>query len=381
MPPCCKGFDVCIVGAGAAGLAMARRLVGSSLNVLVLSSGAPSDRRVPAPRQQTIYQGTVGAFLHRVDPIFLERSRLRMHGGTTNHFGFWSRPLSEADLKPRPGYRDASWPFDLSELAPYYRAAHQFGRFGPVNYDDLAFWEPALFAQCFPLLPGDPLVGATMRAQYDESLHDFHVQLGDELRAASNVTVLFNANLLSVEAADRKDHAAGLRCATIEDGKPGRGFRVEARAYVLAMGGIETVRALKLSGDLGNNRRDHLGRGFKVHPLVTSAPFALPAPSLGDSQLLLATSRCLQPSTEDGGSFHVRAPGQSGTHLRLLRVQAWGQLVPRRKRWAAEKIGTALILRFTASGDEATSTSTGSSLNENSIVGLDSAHRPGSVSL
>ena len=37
------------------------------------------------------------------------------------------------------------------------------------------------------------------------------------------------------------------------------------------MGGIEIVRVLKLSGDLGDNRKDHLGRGYMVHPLITSA--------------------------------------------------------------------------------------------------------------
>ncbi len=46
---------------------------------------------------------------------------------------------------------------------------------------------------------------------------------------------------------------------------------MQASRYVLALGGIETVRVLKLSGDLGNNEKDHLGRGFMVHPLVTTA--------------------------------------------------------------------------------------------------------------
>ncbi len=39
-----RGFDLCIAGAGAAGLALAHRLIGSPLKVLVLASGAPTDR-------------------------------------------------------------------------------------------------------------------------------------------------------------------------------------------------------------------------------------------------------------------------------------------------------------------------------------------------
>ena len=46
-----QGFDICIVGAGAAGLAMAKRLIGSSKKVLVLSSGADSDKGRPHPQR------------------------------------------------------------------------------------------------------------------------------------------------------------------------------------------------------------------------------------------------------------------------------------------------------------------------------------------
>ena len=150
-----QGFDICIVGAGAAGLAMAKRLIGSSKKVLVLSSGTVSDKGRPHPQRQSIYKGTTGAFLEKVDPIFLDRSRLHMFGGTTNHFGFWSRPLDEADLKPHRGYRDAYWPISAEELARYYDDAHHFGHFGPFNYDDMPFWERVLFARCFAPLPDD----------------------------------------------------------------------------------------------------------------------------------------------------------------------------------------------------------------------------------
>jgi choline dehydrogenase-like flavoprotein len=124
-----QGFDICIVGAGAAGLAMAKRLIGSSPRVLLLSSGSASDRRIPTAHHQSIYRGTSGSLLQKVEPIFLDRSRLHMYGYTTNYFGFWSRPLDEADLKPRPGYRDAYWPISREELAPYYQDAHHFGAF------------------------------------------------------------------------------------------------------------------------------------------------------------------------------------------------------------------------------------------------------------
>ena len=125
-----QDFDICIIGAGAAGIAMAQRLTGSPLKVLLLVSGHPGDR---------------------------------------------------ADSMSRPGYRDASWPIDRSELTPFYLDAHQFGQFGPFNYDDIDFWQDVLYARCFDPLPGDKMTGAIMHAQYEENLHDFQVQFRDQL--------------------------------------------------------------------------------------------------------------------------------------------------------------------------------------------------------
>lgn len=353
-----QGFDVCIVGAGAAGLAMAKRLVGSPLNVLVLSSGHAADRGRPTDHHQSIYRGTFGPLLAKVDPIFLVRSRLHMHGGTTNHFGFWSRPLDTIDMRPRPGYRDAAWPITLADLTPYYEATHQFGRFGPFNYDDMRFWERVLYARCFEPLGSDTLTGAIMHAQYDEALHDFQVQFAEELHGARNVTVLFNANLIGIDTGNGRDHVAGLSCATIEDERPGRRFRVEAHRYVLAMGGIETVRALKLAGDLGNNRHDHLGRGFMVHPLITTAArvrFARPVAVEVRNFFRDQQVRLEPPAIADGGYTHAAAPLVNPEHVFTLDVfNAWGVLVPTPAALDAEQIGNfRLILRFTPDGDQA----------------------------
>ena len=57
-----KGFDICIAGAGAAGIAMAHRLIGSSKRVLVLANGSPTDAGQPNPTLEEIYGGTLGAF-------------------------------------------------------------------------------------------------------------------------------------------------------------------------------------------------------------------------------------------------------------------------------------------------------------------------------
>jgi len=357
-------FDICIVGAGAAGIAMAQRLAHTSLRVLLLVSGQPADRGLPDSDRQALYQGTAGAFLQRVDPDFLQRSRLNMYGGTTNHFGFWARPLDPADTMPRPGYRDAGWLFDEHELRPWYIDAHHFGQFGPFNYADMDFWQRVLYARCFDPLPGDKLSGAIMRAQYEEKLHDFQVQFRDQLKNAPNITALFNAHLLSIETGENRRHAVALNCSTIDrspngNSRPGVPFKVRARRYVLACGGIENVRLLQLSGELGNNRRDQLGRGFMVHPLLTNAAqvrFDAPVASEIRNFFREQQIRLKPPPDLLGEPRGLSADGEYQHMVRplvnpelvfdYLMFNAWGVLAAKHEMLLEEKIGNFRVILY-----------------------------------
>ena len=358
-----QGFDICIVGAGAAGIAIAQRLAGGSLKVILLVSGGPGDRGAPAEARQSLYQGAVGEFLQKVDPIFPQRSRLNMYGGTTNHFGFWARPLDAADMMPRPGYRDAGWLISQEELKPYYIAAHEFGHFGPFNYDDMDFWKRVLYARPFDPLPGDQLEGAIMRAQYEENLHDFQVQFRDELARSENVTVLFNAHLLTIGTKADQRRVSELKCSTIvetADGcaEAGASFQVRARTYVLACGGIENVRLLQLSGGLGNNRRDMLGRGFMAHPLLTNAArvhFAEPVASDIRNFFREQQIRLKAPADSGGEYRHMVEPlVNPELALEYLMFNAWGVLAPKHQTLLDERIGNfRIILYFRDEGHKA----------------------------
>ena len=232
-----SGYDLCIVGAGAAGIAIAQRLIGTHKKVLLVSAGEANDNGAPPnPASQSIYQGTLGPFMQKANSTFLQRSRLRMYGGSTNHFIFAGRPLEEVDLQARPGYRDAYWPLTMEELNRYYPDANVFGNYGPFNYDDIPFWEEALHGKPFPAVSGGQMQNAVFHWQADTAINRFQRQYGPRLQAEANVTVLFNANVLKIETTEGKEAVTGLTCATIEGGKKGRDFRIEAGNYVLAQG-------------------------------------------------------------------------------------------------------------------------------------------------
>ena len=118
--------DVCIVGAGAAGITIARELLGQQQRVALLTSGGLEFARGP----QMLYAGdNVGR------PGYTPyRSRVRMYGGSTTRWTGHCRPLERLDFERRDWVPSSGWPFPMDVLDPYYRRAHEVCRLGPYNY-------------------------------------------------------------------------------------------------------------------------------------------------------------------------------------------------------------------------------------------------------
>ena len=112
--------DVCIIGAGPAGISIARELIGNGAQVWLLESGGRDAER----RAQRLNRGqSVGYPIHRP-----HQSRVRAFGGTSRHWfapgdeSWAARPLDPIDFEVRPGIRYSGWPFDRTHLDPVLRA-------------------------------------------------------------------------------------------------------------------------------------------------------------------------------------------------------------------------------------------------------------------
>ena len=110
--------DVCIAGAGPAGITLAVQLAERGLAVVLLEGGGLAP---PTPEEKSLYDGQTSG---RAYP--LETSRLRYFGGTTGHWGGWSRPLDDIDFAVKPHIEYSGWPIDRAELAPWYALAHDW---------------------------------------------------------------------------------------------------------------------------------------------------------------------------------------------------------------------------------------------------------------
>jgi len=248
--------DLCIVGAGPAGIAIARAFLGTATRVCLLEGGGLAGE----DRSQSLYDGeSVGDL-----PFDAGTSRMRVFGGSCTLWGGGCIPFADSDLEPRDWVPDSGWPLRYADLAPWYERARDFCRIDPVHR-----FGPGAFDGPPPRRPLDLDPEALANFVFARSPITFGEAYRDELHAAPNITVLLHANVMELEATHDAGQVTGARIGTL-DGRRGRVF---ARHYVLAAGGIENARILLLSDSVApnglGNDRDLVGRYFMDHPSGT----------------------------------------------------------------------------------------------------------------
>ena len=124
--------DLCIVGAGAAGISIALEWVGSPRKVVLLEGGGFAFEQV----MQNLYRAAnVGL------PYYpLDAARLHYFGGTTGHWAGFCSTFDPVDFERRAWVPNSGWPFPRATLDPFYARAQRVLELGPYDYD-VASWQ------------------------------------------------------------------------------------------------------------------------------------------------------------------------------------------------------------------------------------------------
>ena len=122
--------DVCIAGAGAAGMTIALDLRASGLSVLLLESGG-------AERDLEVQSLSEGRMIG-IDTWNVRAMRIRALGGTTGHWAGWCRPLTPQDFDARDYISLSGWPVKYSDLVPFYRRACETVQIGEFDWSAAA---------------------------------------------------------------------------------------------------------------------------------------------------------------------------------------------------------------------------------------------------
>ena len=362
--------DVCIIGGGAAGIALARDLLSSPFKVVLLESGGyRREDRV----QRLGSADSIGEKYFQE----LHECRSRRFGGSTNCWGGICTPLHAIDYEKRPWVPWSGWPIAGAQLEPYLRRAHDLCGVGPYLYDARA-WERMGIP--FGEFPPDRFQRFVWHynGRGRASLR-FGKRFREELRRAPNVHVFLHANATELLTGASGRSVERVMVRTLDR----RTLQVRAKIFVLACGAIENSRLLLSStschsAGLGNHR-DLVGRFFHEHLHMPCglllAPdrgglaarysrlsklggaFCLPglslAPEAQAANRTLNGSLAIDPFYDPDCAWMAFQHLRSGWKTRKLNLQTLGQLgrVVRESRQLAPEIWRRLVHKDRPRGD------------------------------
>ena len=247
--------EICIIGGGAVGVTLALESAKAGFDVLVLEAGGP-----PGRDQATDDLDGEIVSAHRHAP--LKECSARQLGGTTARWAGRCLPLDELDLERRAHVAESGWPLAWEELQRWYPQASEYCHVAPGRFTV----PEALPAAPVAMVPGfrDGAIIGSRLERWSLPTH-----FGRHYRAAltgdRRIRVLLRSTCtkLKLDAQSRQIVEAVVAAA------PGREFRVRAKVFVIAGGGIESTRLLLSSCDSGGgaigDRYGHLGRWYMGH--------------------------------------------------------------------------------------------------------------------
>ncbi|MBV9961094.1 MAG: GMC family oxidoreductase [Parafilimonas sp.] len=259
--------DICIIGAGAAGISMALEWINTPYKVILLEGGGfEYDEQV-----QELYAGKeTGQHYFPLKSI-----RLHYFGGTTGHWAGWCAEFDEIDFKKRDWIAHSGWPITLDDIKPFYPRAQKY-----VEVDGNDF-TAAHWQQKDPTLKPFPLnenkVWSKMW-QFSPPTR-FGTKYRDTIVNARNIHLYTYANVVDITADENVSHIKEVTAKNYA----GKQHTVRAKYFILACCSVQNARILLSANKQApkgvGNDYDYVGRYFMEHLEIKTGSLWLADPA------------------------------------------------------------------------------------------------------
>jgi hypothetical protein len=214
-----KVWDLCIVGTGPVGMAMALEFESLGRDVLVLEAGelAINPALSEASKAEIVSPETQAP---------MEISVVRSLGGTSWTWGGRSVAYDDIDWMPRSFVADAQWPLTHDDLRPWYKPATKYLLAGNDTFE-IPYKRP---------LTGGLTMNFVERWARDSRIINEH---REHLIASPRIHISLKTTVTGLNLSPNGDHVESIAVRT-----PQGATTVRASRIILAMGGVETTRLL-----------------------------------------------------------------------------------------------------------------------------------------
>lgn len=242
--------EICIIGAGAVGLAIAAHLARAGRNVVVLEGGGATLETASQDLQRGI---SVGHPFHNIGV-----GRYRVLGGSTTFWGGQVMPLGNLPLQARSWIAADGWPIVPNDLQPYYAAAYGLLGLGRAELHDQEVWDRLDITA--ELGPSVEMILTRWLPQRNLSR-----LFKRDISNCSNLKVIVHANVTGFAMDENRRQVTRVEARSLS----GRTLTVTAGTVVLACGSLEIPRLLLHPSADGERLPWHanewLGRGLIDH--------------------------------------------------------------------------------------------------------------------
>ncbi|MDX2470000.1 MAG: GMC family oxidoreductase [SAR324 cluster bacterium] len=259
--------DICIVGSGAAGMALANEFKDYKGRVVMLESGEMNYNE----KIQGLHKGVFsyhGLGRRVKSEKILDRDRLRAYGGTSKLWGGMCATFDEIDFEKRSWVPYSGWPFSREHLLPFYDRASKFLKIPPTK----PIIDPA--RPPFTINDDGDLITKMFYSIHSRDLGGVMLKT---IKESQNISLYLNATVKNIDLNSETGRVDSL--TVLRNNLQTPPLLVKAKKYILATGAIENPRILLSSNDINKNGvgndKDVVGRFFQGHGFTKNPTMAI----------------------------------------------------------------------------------------------------------